>query len=551
MIAKFLLFPAMVSVALAAGPVQTVTDVEGNTLRLNSAFSEPPRDGLFPVVVEMSSPRKAARWSVNQGMSIHGAEFRRSMVFECPAGESRRTVVLLASNGRGNSYFDGVHLEISGAGARDTSRFEVQNRGGMLEGLLVGETAVADLGNRISGTGAVQFATGMAPTDWRAYEGYPGVVVADKEWRAMDPGARVAIGQYVRGGGRLVILVPDESSAASLPAFPKPDDPKLADRSGLGLATVAVPGGVNTEFLAKILGRIGDERDTRKLDQDLGQWRGNAPEFFPRRSSTVTSFLMLLVLVAFAVLIGPVNLFVIAPSKRRHRLFFSVPVIALSTSLVLMIFVLLGDGIGGKGHRFLLIENRPGEGEAVNHVIQYQTSRCGVLFTTGFESDAAATILDLGDRSNDPRELIAEPDKLEGSGPWFVSRSSQNYRVAAVVPGRGRVEIRGQGADARLTSTFAYPLDALWFQDQDGKWWQSGPLKMGEPAGVQAVAERPDADIARLLRQAPPEIIHRANQAARRRGCFIAFTTAPEGVKTHGSIRWDDQGVVTGPLVLP
>lgn len=549
---------------LSAGPTgtgQTFADREGNTLRITSPFSEPPGDGMFPVIVEITSMKKAARWSVIQGENVFGATYRRNMVFECPAGETRRAVVLLASSESGRSYMDGVNLEIIAPGIRDIVRYELQNRGGLLEGVLVGENAVRELGNRISGSGPVTFLTGIAPLDWRAYAGYAGIVVTDKEWRAMDPGARVAIGQYVKGGGRLLVLVPDETAATTLPAFPKPDDPKLGNQAGLGRAGFALTEQQNAASIIKALAWNGstDPSEKEMLSQSLRNWRNNAPEFFPRRSSVFTGFLMLIVLVAFAILIGPVNLFVFAPAKRRHRLFFSVPVIALSTSLLLLVFVLLSDGIGGKGHRYLLIENRPGEGEAVNHIIQYQTSRCGVLFSTGFESKASAIIRDLGDAgtgfnqgtSGEARELVAEPDNLTGSGPWFVSRTNQNYRVAALVPGRGRVEVRGQGAGAQLTSTFAYPLEAIWFRDAEGKWWKSGPLKLGEPTGVTAVEGAPDGEFAARLRSAPEEISRRVGEAAKRQTCFVAFTGKPEGVATHSSIRWIDRAVVTGPLVFP
>jgi hypothetical protein len=372
----------------------------------------------------------------------------------------------------------------------------------------------------------------------------------------------VAIVHYAKSGGTLIVIAPDEAAASTLPGFPKPDDANRPGRVGLGKAITILKADANDKSLSAAIhkGPGHDNFSSGSASDQLSEWRRNAPEFFPKRSSTLTSLLMLVVLVGFAVLIGPVNLFVLAPAKRRHRLFFSVPVIALSTSALLLLFVLLSDGLGGKGHRFLLIENRPGEGEAVNHVVQYQTSRCGVLFSTGFDSGVSATIRDISDSSSgfrrsgsgETKELIAEPDNLEGNGAWFVSRTSQSYRLAATVPGRGRIEIRGSGSSAKLTSTFAFPLEALWFRDTEGKWWKSGPLKMGEPVGVQPVtATEPRTEWTALLSKAPNEIINRANEAAQRRASFIAFTTSPEGVATHSSIRWTDQAVITGPLFQP
>ena len=560
MIAKTLLFLAAASLLAAAPPGGTYSDPNGNTLRITSPFSSPPSEGLYPVIVEMTSQSKAARWSVNQNTFGYGV-YRRNMVFECPPGETRRAVVLLGSSGTGNSYMDGINLEIITVGVRDSLRMERTGQGPGLDDTLVGEKALSDLSNHLHRTTVIEFTTGLAPTDWRAYAGYRSVVVSDQEWRGMDPGARVAIGHYAKNGGIVVVIVPDETAASTLPGFPKPDDPNRPGQVGLGKALTILKADANDKTLMAAINKSGTMAFSSGSSEDrVGEWRRNAPEFFPQKSSTLTSLLMLVVLVAFAILIGPVNLFVLAPAKRRHRLFFSVPVIALSTSALLLIFVLLSDGLGGKGHRFLLIENRPGDGEAVNHVVQYQTSRCGVLFSTGFTSAVSATIQDLGNdgrnfrraASGESKELIAETDNLEGNGAWFVSRTSQNYRVAATVPGRGRIEIRGTGASAKLTSTFAFPLEALWFRDAGGNWWKTGPLKMGEPVGVEAVAAtEPRTEWMERLRKAPTEITNRANDAAQRRGSFIAFTTEPEAVATHSSIRWTDQAVVTGPLFHP
>lgn len=556
MIAKTFLFLATAALLAAAPPGGTYMDANGNSLRITSPFASPPAEGLYPVVVEMSSQSRAARWSVNQNNFGYG-EFRRNMVFECPPGETRRAMVLLATSRTGNSYMDGINLEIVAGGVRDSVRFEGANKSASLGDALFGEKTIAGFLR----DGAVAFTTGIAATDWRAYGGYRAVVVSDQEWRDMDPGARVAISHYAKNGGTVVVIVPDESAASTLPGFPKPDDPNRPGRVGLGKALTILKADANDKTLTTAINKSGGENfPSGSTTERVSEWKRNAPEFFPQKSSTLTSLLMLVVLVGFAILIGPVNLFVLAPVKRRHRLFFSVPVIALSTSALLLIFVLLGDGLGGKGYRFLLIENRPADGEAVNHVIQYQTSRCGVLFSTGFTSGVSAIIQDLGNDSvnfrrapsGEAKELIAEMDNLEGNGAWFVSRTSQHYRVAATVPGRGRIEIRGSGASAKLTSTFAYAIDALWFRDNEGNWWKTGPLKTGEPGGVEAVtASEPHTQWSGRLREAPLEITNRAHAAAQRRGCFIAFTSAPEAVPTHSAIRWTDQAVVTGPLFQP
>lgn len=93
-------------------------------------------------------------------------------------------------------------------------------------------------------------------------------------------------------------------------------------------------------------------------------------------------------MLVFAVLVGPVNLFVLAPARRRHRLFFATPLISLGAAGLLVLAVILSDGTGGKGERFVWMENVPEEN--VSYLQQYQYSRCEAMFSTGFEIPKAA-----------------------------------------------------------------------------------------------------------------------------------------------------------------
>src|SRR5690606_21574539 len=62
------------------------------------------------------------------------------------------------------------------------------------------------------------------------------------------------------------------------------------------------------------------------------------------------------VLVLFAIIVGPVNLFVFAKVGKRHRLFITTPIISLATSLLLVGLIILQDGFGGSGFRRVLME---------------------------------------------------------------------------------------------------------------------------------------------------------------------------------------------------
>ena len=66
--------------------------------------------------------------------------------------------------------------------------------------------------------------------------------------------------------------------------------------------------------------------------------------------------LIILILIIFSIIVGPVNLFVFAKSGRRHRLFFTTPLISLIAALLVLTFILFEDGVGGQGRRMLVMD---------------------------------------------------------------------------------------------------------------------------------------------------------------------------------------------------
>src|SRR5690606_18267044 len=102
--------------------------------------------------------------------------------------------------------------------------------------------------------------------------------------------------------------------------------------------------------------------------------------------------LFVVVLIAFGLLVGPVNLFVFAKSGQRHRLFITTPIISLATCALLILLILIQDGTGGRGERIVLMEVRPDADENRAYLHQEQVSRTGVLLGSSFELKESAVI---------------------------------------------------------------------------------------------------------------------------------------------------------------
>ena len=137
-----------------------------------------------------------------------------------------------------------------------------------------------------------------------------------------------------------------------------------------------------------------------------------------------------------AILIGPVNLFWIAGAGRRHRLFWTTPVISLSASLLLAIFIVLQDGFGGSGARVIMMQLLPDQKKAV--IVQEQAAHTGVLLSKGFSTPDDLYLTPVDFRSSGTGQY--EQTGRAFAGDWFSSRRVQAHRATAIMPSRAEVQ---------------------------------------------------------------------------------------------------------------
>ena len=183
---------------------------------------------------------------------------------------------------------------------------------------------------------------------WLGYTRYDGVVVTADDLRVMPPEVRSALGQYVECGGGLLVLGRD-------PQLPGPW--KLtADRAGL--LSEARPG-FGRCFATEELD-LSDEpaalfaRVLGAFTETATPWRRTRTPSEANRSFPVVDDIgvpvkgLLFLMFVFAVVIGPLNLVVLARKKRKLWLFWTVPLISFVTCLVVIGFMALSEGWQGR-----------------------------------------------------------------------------------------------------------------------------------------------------------------------------------------------------------
>jgi hypothetical protein len=524
----------------------------GVALEITSPFSHLPEWGFVPLAIaaENGGTRDLA-WDISfDNYSSFGNTLRLNRRFvrvASPAGQAVAATPMVAVAG---TNYDRLRVTARRDGAPEfvgTGEFIDDNGNPLWLATPLAKPAFE--GRQSPGNvDLASLSTTHAPADWRAYAGFRGLAISPAEWRELAPGARLAILDRVRLGGDLFVTG-DTGELAGLP----PPDPGTGNRHSLGrIFSPAQPldkSGLNESLGARaISGTIHSG------------WRERDRQLFSSRRGGLGALMMVGVALVFGILVGPVNFFVLAPAKRRHRLFFTTPLLSLGASGLLVAAVFLGDGLGGKGLRYLHVENRPGDGEHRNLVTQFQYSRCGALLGTAFNVPEDAWLAPIrGDsgfsRSEAPRSLEIVPGGLAGGG-WFASRESQGMVLQSVRPTRGRLELGGTADAPVLTSTFDFALDSVYCRiagaDGGERIWRAGRLDQGRPTPLtETDASTLEDALQSALAAAPVELATELPILAARPGHFIALAGTPPGIPTHPGIRWTDHAFVTGPLVTP
>lgn len=544
---------------------KTDTHVEATAL-----FSHPSLGGYHPIRVFIANNQKiphTVRIDFKDSTNYNDAlSSSSSFTFVAPPNRSVTTDILVPlapQNGVLNySNFQASLSGTMGSTANTSnSPFTPDYPAVLLSGSLYtpnGSALDAEVTSRGGGShygSRIQFSTKFdpkqLPDDWRAFSGFDSIMLSDEDWSQIPPGPRNAIVSWLRLGGQIVIF---SRSSATLASLGIPDDPSFGQ-------AIIKPIGASLALNPKdTVDLATSKRPTKtRLKAVTNDFDGNWPIQDAFGEKSFNYILFIIILLAFGILVGPVNLFVFAKSGKRHRLFVTTPIISVATSLILIALIILQDGFGGDGTRLVLMEVRPDGKQNAAFVHQEQFSRTGVMTSPSFSVDASALMVPVPiassrwsrftDKYDGSGSYDIQPSagKLFASGGWFQSRSEQGQLISAVVPTRGRIEATDD-ADT-LISTFDFPIKTLLYADPSGQWHRADNVAKGKRTKLSPVDPTMVLPILtenrKLFGERNRSFLQRVED---RDDHFIAFTDQAPAIDTHPGIDWKTTTVITGPI---
>lgn len=383
--------------------------------------------------------------------------------------------------GRGNLAIDAAQLR----GGGGTNGWAVKAS--------ASSTYAARFGGSRSGSGSgdhpevlrAEFEVTDWSDNWLAYTCFDAVFVAAGDFAGMPDGVKDALWRFTETGGTLLVR-----GKAPLPATWN----GMLEKITTGLNRYRVGFGECLEFLV-----VGNqELDSAQISRILiatrtgaAVWTGFGDEaqaqgVFPVIENISipvrgVAFIMLL----FIVLVGPLNIWLLARRNRRIWLLWTIPAISLVTCGIVFAYSLFSEGItpSVRVEGVTLLDHAARRATTLGRLGYYSplTPAGGLRF--GYDTELTPNVNRTGYRDGgSPRSLNwAEGQHLQSGWvaarvpAWFAVRKSETRRE------RLQVERQADGGIA-VVNGLGVELESVSFADRDGQLWQTTALAAGAKA---------------------------------------------------------------------
>ena len=577
----------------ASAQVQVLNETYRNlgktSVNVEAVFAPSAQQGSIPFRVTISNQSgKDRTWEVtisdtNRTLST---DITVTISVENGAVVTRELYLPIAPLFTTDSYYHNTRVEVSSSGLDTISRSVGHETNDDFPTVAISKVlarrSLSDLDDHVQNKSpgdtrfALPYLTERLPINWRGYSALDALLIDHKSWEALDDAQRRGILEWVRLGGRLDIFTTEQP----------PNGKKLAVRDlkidgiqplrrtpGSGrfsLGQIHLKNWDGDSLDVAIVSDYTKIQKTPRRSEELGNNFGRDwnlhREFGDEKFNPA---IILIPLLIFAIVVAPVNLFHFAKKGKRHRLFFTTPIISVAACLIIVAIIFLEDGVGGKGHRTILADIQSQSGEMRLYVTQEQVSRTGVILSSGFESDIEMVM----DPVNLPRSVFNPLSEASNrttnyhfyeqhyGGGFFRSRSEQGFSIRTSQPTRARVEVKSparEDSPPSLVSSLPVAISAFYYRSDDGKTWRTPENTVVAPGSpIPLEAADPDEYKEWLKTNSvtfSQALARRIRNLGEDQSRYFALPKSAESfaVASHPSIRWAREPVLlTGIAVNP
>jgi hypothetical protein len=326
--------------------------------------------------------------------------------------------------------------------------------------------------------------------EWLAYSRYDAVVVAADEMERMPPPVRLALIRYVECGGTLQVAgdwKPPQEWRSTDPSFAAARTFNL----GFGVCVVNTQTGLAASDPSRLLSvaneTAGPLRNVRSVEDANREFPVVEDIRLPVRG-------MLVLMLAFVVVIGPVNLFILSRLNKRIWLLVTVPLIALLTGGLMFGYSVVSEGFEGhcRTATLTLLDETTGRATSLGWAAYYSplATREGLRFSYQTELNPQISA-DRGysyrasESTSGNRTVVWTEDQHLASG-WLAARVPVHFTFRKSEVRRERLAVHtGAGGKLTVVNGLGAPIKQLTLADRDGRLLAAANI----PAGAEVALD--------------------------------------------------------------
>jgi hypothetical protein len=319
---------------------------------------------------------------------------------------------------------------------------------------------------------------------WLSYTPYDVIALTGAELNAMPPAARSALFSYAECGGNLLVL-----GAADVPKTWRPSQKILLSNgtcfdSALGECFVFSGNYVNdidSPSAKKIMSAAMRSATMARSTPDENSANGSFPVVanvkIPVRG-------IVFIMLAFVIVIGPVNMFVLARKNRRTWLLWTIPAISFATCSLVYVYSLFREGVTPdariEGLTFLDQPDRRAITLGTEAFYCPLTPSAGLFF--GTETEATPLVSVGGGYSGGSRREMDWTQSQHLERGWISARVPAHFQIRKAETRRERLEIEHSGNQLLAVNGLGATIRSLVLADESGRIYSAANIAAGKKA---------------------------------------------------------------------
>lgn len=341
--------------------------------------------------------------------------------------------------------------------------------------------------------------------NWLGYSCFDGIVLRGKELDAATPEVQAALWQYVECGGSLLVLGEAKLSESWNSTRNAIGNSNLSVYSP-GFGQCLVHGNDIKSWEAGDWARIARMWEESAAPFNLSRSPSNMQASFPvvENMGVPVRGLFILMLV-FAILIGPVNLYLLSRKKRRIWLLWTVPCFSLITCLAVFGFMVVSEGWTGhvRTEGLTILDETSKRASSIGWQGFYCPMTPGDGLHYGYETEL---IPQLGSdhrryrpEAGSSRSMDWTDDQHLESG-WITARVPAFFQIRSGEKRRERIVARMSGETASMVNGLGAAIQTIWLADKQGNIYTASDIPPGGEMALKREDNRQAVGKAEVLR---------------------------------------------------